>query len=86
MALNVSPPPLFRYLSPNIKPIASKSRKYSKEDKAFIKEETDHLLRESIIEHSKRPWRAQVAVTKNYREKIRLVIDYSTWTLIHYRK
>ena len=69
MALNVSPPPLFSYLSPNIKPIASKSRKYSEEDKAFIKEETDHLLREGIIEHSNSPWRAQVVVTKNYRQK-----------------
>ena len=77
MALNVSPPPLFSYLSPNIKPIASKSRKYSEEDKAFIKEETDRLLREGIIEHSNSPWRAQVVVTKNYREKKRLVIDYS---------
>ena len=71
------PPPLFSYLSPNIKPIASKSRKYSEEDKALIKEETDRLLREGIIEHSNSPWRAQVVVTKNYRQKKRLVIDYS---------
>ena len=77
MALNVSPPPLFSYLSPNVKPIASKSRKYSEEDKAFIKEETDRLLREGIIEHNNSPWRAQVVVTKNYRQKKRLVIDYS---------
>ena len=69
MALNVSPPPLFSYLSPNIKPIASKSRIYSEEDKAFIKEETDRLLREGIIKHSNSPWRAQVVVTKNYRQK-----------------
>ena len=55
MALNVWPPPLFSYLYPNIKPIASKSRKYSQEDKAFIKEETDHLLRKGIIEHSNSP-------------------------------
>ena len=44
MALNVLPPSLFSYLSPNIKPIASKLRRYSEEDKAFIKE-TDRLLR-----------------------------------------
>ena len=68
MALNVSPPSLFSYLSPNIKPTASKLRKYS-EDKAFIKEETDRLLREGIIEHSNSPWRAQVVVPKNYRQK-----------------
>ena len=54
MALNASPPSL-SYLSPNVKPIASKLRKYSEEDKAFIKEETDRLLREGIIEHSNSP-------------------------------
>ena len=69
MFFNVSPPPLFSYLSPNIKPIASKSRKYNEEDKAFIKEETDRLLCEVIIKHSNSPWRAQVVVTKNYRQK-----------------
>ena len=47
--------PYLSYLCPNIKPIASKSRKYSEEDKAFIKEETDRLLREGIIEHSNSP-------------------------------
>ena len=74
MAINVSPPPLFSYLSPNIKPIASKLRKYSEEDKAFIKEETDRLLREGIIEHSNSPWRAQVVVTKKLSSKKWLVI------------
>ena len=49
MALNVSPPPLYSYSSTNIKPIASKSTSYSEEDKTFIKE-TDHLLREGIID------------------------------------
>ena len=77
IALNVSPPTLFSYLSPNIKPIASKSRKYSVEDNAFVKEETDRLLREGIIEHNKSLWRAQIVVTKNYRQKKKLVIDYS---------
>ena len=69
MALNVLPPPLFSYLSPNIKPIASKLRKYSEEDKAFIKKEMDRLLCEGIIEHSNSTWRAQVVVTKNYCQK-----------------
>ena len=67
MVLNVSPPPLFSYLSPNIKPISSKSRRYSEEDKIFMKDETDRLLRKSVIEHNNLPWRAQVVVTKNYR-------------------
>ena len=77
MALNVSPPPLFSYLSPNIKPIASKLRRYSKENKAFIKQETGRLLRKGIIKHSYSSWRTQVVVTKIYRHKKKLMIKYS---------
>ena len=76
MALNVSPPPLFSYLSPNINPIASKSRKYSEEDKAFIKEETDRLLREGIIEHSTHLGELKCCDQKLSSKK-RLLIDYS---------
>ena len=75
--LDVTPPPLFQYLSPDCKPIATKSRKYSHEDQEFIKNETNRLLAEGIIEPSDSPWRAQVVVTKNERHKKRLVIDYS---------
>ena len=60
MALNVSPLRLFNYLSPNIKPIASKLKRYSEEDKTFIKEEMDRLLRKGIVEHNNSPWRVQV--------------------------
>ena len=75
--LDVTPPPLFQYLSPDCKPIATKLRKYSHEDQDFIKNETNRLLAEGIIEPSDSPWRAQVVVTKNERHKKRLVIDYS---------
>ena len=75
--LDVTPSPLFQYLSPDCKPIATKSRKYSHEDQNFIKNETNRLLAEGIIEPSDSPWRAQVMVTKNERHKKRLVIDYS---------
>ena len=44
MALNVSPILLFSYFSPDIKSIASKSSRYSEEDKSFIKKETDRPL------------------------------------------
>ena len=74
MVLNVPPLPLFSYLSLNINPITSKLSRYSEVDKAFIKKETNHLLREGIIEHSNSPWRAQV-LTKKYRQK-------NSWLLI----
>ena len=76
-AMSVEPPPLFTHVSPNIKPIASKSRRYSQPDSTFIKEETRRLLQEGIIEPSISPWRAQVLVTKNERHKRRMVVDYS---------
>ena len=75
--LDVTPPSLFQYLSPDCKPIATKSRKYSSEDQEFISRETNRLLEEGIIEASDSPWRAQVVVTRNERHKKRLVIDYS---------
>ena len=75
--LNVSPPPLFENLDPNCKPIITKSRRYSDEDRKFITEEVERLLSEGIIEPSNSPWRAQVVVTRNERHKKRLVIDFS---------
>ena len=75
--LNVSPPPLFENLDPNCKPIITKSRRYSDEDRKFLAEEVERLLSEGIIEPSNSPWRAQVVVTRNERHKKRLVIDFS---------
>ena len=70
-------PSPFSTLDPNAVPIATKSRKYSEDDKKFIVAEIDRLLSEKIIEPSMSPWRAQVLVT-NKDIKPRLVIDYST--------
>ena len=74
--LNVTPPSLFGYLTKDVHPIATKSRKYSQEDQEFIIAETNRLLKEGIIEHSDSPWRAQVVVSENGKKK-RMVIDYS---------
>ena len=76
-AVDVDCPPLFQYLSPDCKPIATKSRRYSKEDREFITAEMQRLLEQGIIEPSDSPWRAQVVVTRNERHRKRLVIDYS---------
>ena len=75
--LNVVSPPLFEHLTSDCKPVAAPSRKYSQEDRTFIRSEVDRMLSEGIIEPSNSPWRAQVVVTKNERHKKRLVIDYS---------
>ena len=56
--LNIPLPSLFQYLTADVKPIATKSRKYSEEDKLFIAAETKRLLEEGIIEPSDSPWRA----------------------------
>ena len=76
-ALNIDLPPLFQYLSADCKPVATKSRRYSKEDKDFITAEVQRLLEKGIIAPSDSPWKAQVVVTRNKRHRKRLIIYYS---------
>ena len=54
--MKVNPPPLFTHLSDNIKPVSTKSCRYTQSDQKFIKEETTRLLKEGIIEPSVSPW------------------------------
>lgn len=75
--LNIEPPSPFANLTSDCHPIATKSRRYSKEDLTFIGDEVERLLKEGIIEPSQSPWRAQVVVTKDENHKKRLAIDYS---------
>ncbi|XP_069768376.1 uncharacterized protein [Narcine bancroftii] len=74
--LRIAPPALFANLTPGWKPVATKSRQYSYENRQFIRSEVRRLLDEGIIEPSSSPWRAQVVVVKN-GEKLRMVVDYS---------
>ena len=75
--LKVESPDLFSNLTADIHPIATKSRRYSYEDRKFIDAEVQRLLGEGVIEPSTSPWRAQVVVTRNENHKKRMVIDYS---------
>ena len=78
-AASIEEPLLFGNLLPGFKPIASKSRRFNKEDQEFIDQEITRLLSEGIIEPSITPWRAQVFFSKdpsNQRKK-RLCIDFS---------
>ncbi|XP_059802631.1 proline-serine-threonine phosphatase-interacting protein 1a isoform X1 [Hypanus sabinus] len=74
--LKIPPPSLFANLTPDCKLVATKSRRYSAGDRAFIQLEVQRLLREGIIEPSTSPWRPQVVVVRT-GQKNRMVLDYS---------
>ena len=63
-AATIDEPSLFSNLLPDCKPIASKSRRFSKDDQDFI-QEASKLLSDGIVEISSSPWRAQVVVAKD---------------------
>jgi transposase InsO family protein len=74
----IEPPSLFPNLDANCRPIATHSRKFCADDREFIQQETDQLLKAGVIEPSISPWRAQVVVVKNNNQhRKRMVIDYS---------
>lgn len=68
-AMKVPSPPLFTHLSSSIKPVATKSRRYTETDSKFIKEETARMLKEGIIEPSVSPWRAQPLIVSDENHK-----------------
>ena len=68
---------LFEHLKADCRPIATKSRRYSRPDSEFISEEIKRLLKEGLIEPSHSPWRAQPLVVVQENHKRRMVIDYS---------
>lgn len=74
---SVTSPRLFSNLTPDCRPIATRSRPISQEDSKFVKSEISKLLSDGIIVESNSPWRAQVLVTKSETHKKRMVIDYS---------
>ena len=77
-AMNIPPPPLFTHLTKDIKPVATKSRRQSPAELAFMREEVKRLASCGIIRPSVSPWRAQAFVTKeDGAHKRRMVIDYS---------
>lgn len=70
---------LFPGLSKDCRPIATKSRRFGNQDKAFIDEEVAKLLSDGVIEPCSSPWRAQVVICKNESNdnKKRMCVDYS---------
>ena len=76
-AASVTPPLLFANLTKDCSPVADRSRRYSSDDRDFIRREVKHLLSEGIIEPSTSPWRAQVLITGSANTRKRMVVDYS---------
>ena len=72
-----TPVSLFKHLSSNCKPIATKARRYSNADQKFISSELQRLLENDLIERNNSPWRAQPLVVTQDNHKKRMVIDYS---------
>jgi len=69
---------LFSNLTAGVKPITTKSRRFSHEDRLFIQDNVDKMLSEGVIRPSSSPWRVQVLIVKyeaNGHEK-KLCIDY----------
>lgn len=71
-AADIAEPTLFPGISPKCKPIATKSRRFSKEDSDFIAVEISKLLEDGIIEPSISPWRAQLVKDEAKIHKKRL--------------
>ena len=61
-AAKAKAPRLFRFLTDDCRPIATKCRKYSVDDQKFIADQIKRMLAADIIEPSQSPWRAQVLV------------------------
>ena len=72
-----TPVRLFQHLKSECRPIASKSRRYSRSDSVFISYEVKRLFKEGLIEPSNSPWRAQPLVVTQENHKRRMVIDYN---------
>nr|XP_039273884.1 uncharacterized protein LOC120347845 [Styela clava] len=72
------PPEPFKNLTADCHPIATKSRRYSKDDRKFIEMEVNRLLQEGIVTPSRSPWRAQVVVVKGENGKRRFHLKRKT--------
>ena len=69
----------FSNLSSDVKPIATRSRRCSEDDRAFIDENIKKLIDEDIIRPSSSPWRVQVVIVNDQLKchKKRMSVDYS---------
>lgn len=76
-AARIGPKSLFAHLTPDVRPIACPSRKFSGKAAQFIAKTVEELREANVIRPSNSPWRAQVLVTGIDKPKPRMVVDYS---------
>ena len=76
-AARIGPKSLFAHLTPDVRPIACPSRKFSGKAAQFIAKTVEELREANVIRPSNSPWRAQVLVTGLDKPKPRMVVDYS---------
>lgn len=67
----------FGNLTAERKPVTVKLRRYSLEEKEFIKSEVAGMLSEGILKTSEFSWRPQILKTSSENHKKKLVINYS---------
>ena len=63
-AAAVDSPRIFEHLTIEYKPIATRSRNYTHEDRRFIANEVPRLFSEDIIELPRSAWRAEVLLVR----------------------
>ena len=62
---------VFSNLTAGVKPITTKSRHFSLEDRLFIQNNVDEMLSEGVIRPGSYLWRAQVLIVKDEANVIR---------------
>ena len=72
----VDAPSLFSNIDLACKPITTKSKRCGEGNRLFIQTEIEKMIKEGVIEESTSPWRAQVLIVTNKRQRKRLVVDY----------
>ena len=76
-SVSVDTAPLFSNTDPLSKSITTKSKRFGEDDKGFIRTETDKMIRTGVIGESISPWRDQVLIVANNRQRKRIVVDYT---------
>ena len=73
----VDTPSLFSNIDPACKPITTKFKRCGEDNRLFIQTEIEKMIKEVVIEDSTSPWRVQVLIVTNERQRKRLAVDYS---------
>ena len=62
-------PSLFSIIDPNCKTITTKCKRFGEHDMCFIPTEIEKMNQESVNEENTSPWRDQVLIVTNKRQR-----------------